>query len=96
MYPCTVRAAQYRSSTQRSNAETRGTSQKKNQAPTFFTYLLVKQRLTTVGGVIVAVDDGTAGVLPVRDADAKEPAFAFLALEATVAVRVGLTQASQT
>lgn len=57
---------------------------------------MVQPRLTTISGVIVALDDGAAGVLPVGDADAKKSTFAFFAPEAAVAVRVGLTQASQT
>lgn len=92
MYPCTVRAAQYGSITQRSNTETRESSVTKLRFRGSLIYLLVQSMLTANGGGIVALLDGTAGVLPVGSADPEHPTISTIALKIPVAVRAGLTQ----
>jgi hypothetical protein len=55
-------------------------------------YSLVQSLLTTNGGAIVALHDGTAGVPPVGGADPEHPTIATIAPKIAVAVRAGLTQ----
>jgi hypothetical protein len=91
MYPCTVRAAQYRSLTQRSNTETRDSSETKLRVRGTLIYLLVQSMLTANGGRIVAILDGTAGFPPVGSADREHPAILTFALNTPAAVRSDLT-----
>jgi len=92
MYSCTVRAAQYGSITQRSNTETRESSETKLRVRGTLMYLLLQSMLTGNGGGVVALLNGTASVPPVGSADPEHPAVTTIALKITVAVRAGLTQ----
>jgi hypothetical protein len=92
MYRCTVRAAQCGSHTQRSNTETRETSETKLRVQGTLIYLLVQSMLTANGGGIVALLDGTARVPPVGSGDPEHTAMFTIALKIPVAVRTGLTQ----
>jgi hypothetical protein len=92
MYPCTVGAAQYGSITQRSNTETRESSETKLRVRGTLIYLLVQSTLTAKGGGIVAVLDGTAGVPPEWSADPEHPAVSTIALKIPVEARAGLTR----
>jgi hypothetical protein len=92
MYPRTVRAVQYGSIMQLSNTETRESSETKFRVRGTLIYLLVQSMLTANGGGIVALLDGTAGVLPVGIADPEHPTISTVALKIPVAVLAGLTQ----
>lgn len=92
MYSCTVRAAQYGSITQRSNIETRESSETKLGVRGALICLLVQSMLTGNSGGFVALLNGTVGAPPLQSDDPEYPAVSTIAPKNPVSVRAGLTQ----